>query len=91
MFPPPLRQYTLLTRLRCHLTSDILSIPYHSLPAGAHAREDFKERDDENWMKHTLAYFDTEKGTTTIAYRDNNKFTLDENECKAVPPAKRVY
>ena len=30
-------------------------------------------------------------GTTTISYRDNKKTTLDENECKAVPPAKRVY
>lgn len=58
---------------------------------GAHAREDFKERDDENWMKHTLAHFDTATGKTTISYRDNNKHTLDENECKAVPPAKRVY
>jgi succinate dehydrogenase (ubiquinone) flavoprotein subunit len=42
-------------------------------------------------MKHTLAYFDTDKGQTTISYRDNNKHTLDEKECKAVPPAKRVY
>lgn len=58
---------------------------------GAHAREDFKERDDENWMKHTLAYFDTEKGTTSIDYRANTRVTLDESECKAVPPAKRVY
>ena len=58
---------------------------------GAHAREDFKDRDDEKWMKHTLAYFDTNAGKTTIDYRDNKKTTLDENECKAVPPAKRVY
>ena len=58
---------------------------------GAHAREDFKDRDDEKWMKHTLAYFDTNAGETTISYRDNKKNTLDENECKAVPPAKRVY
>ena len=58
---------------------------------GAHAREDFKERDDVAWMKHTLAYYDTHKGTTTITYRPNKKLTLDENECKAVPPAKRVY
>jgi succinate dehydrogenase (ubiquinone) flavoprotein subunit len=42
-------------------------------------------------MKHTLAYFDTEKGTTSITYRPNKRHTLDENECKAVPPAKRVY
>jgi len=58
---------------------------------GAHAREDFKERDDVNWMKHTLADFDTEKGRTNLRYRKNIRTTLDENECKAVPPAKRVY
>eukprot|EP01032_Pedospumella_encystans_P016756 gene16756-19105_t len=55
---------------------------------GAHAREDFKERLDEEWMKHTLAYFDTETGKTTISYRANNRETLDEQECAAVPPAK---
>ena len=34
---------------------------------GAHAREDFSERDDANWMKHTLTYF--ENGRTRLAYR----------------------
>lgn len=58
---------------------------------GAHAREDFQERDDEHWMKHTLAYFDTDKGETTIKYRPVNQFTLDEKECATVAPAKRVY
>lgn len=58
---------------------------------GAHAREDFKERDDVKWMKHSLGYYDTEKGETTITYRDNIKTTLDTNECAPVPPAKRVY
>jgi succinate dehydrogenase (ubiquinone) flavoprotein subunit len=42
-------------------------------------------------MKHTVAYFDADTGKTTLTYRDNKKFTLDEEECKAVPPAKRVY
>ena len=58
---------------------------------GAHAREDFKDRLDDEWMKHTIAYFDTEKGETTIKYRKNTRTTLDENECAPVPPAKRVY
>lgn len=58
---------------------------------GAHAREDFKDRLDDEWMKHTIAYFDTDKGETTIAYRANKRGTLDEKECKPVPPAKRVY
>lgn len=69
----------------------LVSCKLLSSRTGAHAREDFKERDDENWMKHTLAYFDTDKGTTSISYRANTRVTLDENECKAVPPAKRVY
>lgn len=58
---------------------------------GAHAREDFQERDDVNWQKHTLGYFDTETGKTTIKYRGVNSFTLDEKECATVPPAKRQY
>ena len=58
---------------------------------GAHAREDFQERLDDEWMKHSLAYFDTEKGKTSITYRPNKRHTLDEKECAPVPPAKRVY
>ena len=58
---------------------------------GAHAREDFKERDDKDWMTHSLGYFDYDTGKTTLAYRENTRVTLDEAECKAVPPAKRVY
>jgi len=58
---------------------------------GAHAREDFTGRDDVNWMKHTLAYYDEESCKTTIAYREVHEGTLDENECKKVPPFARVY
>eukprot|EP00606_Chrysophyceae_sp_TOSAG23-5_P001153 GSChrysophyteH2.ASY1.ANO1.1077.1 assembled CDS len=58
---------------------------------GAHARDDIKDRDDVNWMTHTLAYFDEDSGRTKLAYRENIRITLDEAECKAVPPAKRVY
>ncbi|KAL7581163.1 hypothetical protein ACA910_005952 [Epithemia clementina (nom. ined.)] len=56
---------------------------------GAHAREDFTTRNDEEWMKHTLAYFDGKR--TKLAYRPVHYFTLDENECKTVPPMARVY
>merc|ERR1711916_318567 len=35
---------------------------------GAHAREDFTKRDDENWMKHTLAYHDHKTGKTKLSY-----------------------
>jgi len=54
-------------------------------------REDFKDRLDDEWMKHSLGHFDYDTGLTTVSYRANNKFTLDEKECKPVPPAQRVY
>ncbi|KAL4068056.1 FAD binding domain-containing protein [Scleroderma yunnanense] len=59
---------------------------------GAHAREDFPERDDENWMKHTLTWqHDVNSPDVTIKYRGVIDKTLDENECKPVPPMKRTY
>lgn len=58
---------------------------------GAHARDDFKERDDENWMKHTMTTIDSQTGAVDIKYRAVNSRTLDENEFPSIPPAKRVY
>ncbi|TFK45992.1 succinate dehydrogenase [Heliocybe sulcata] len=59
---------------------------------GAHAREDFPDRDDENWMKHTLTWqHDINSPKVDIKYRGVIDKTLDENECKPVPPFKRVY
>ena len=58
---------------------------------GAHAREDFQERDDVNWMKHTLSWQKKPQGKTELGYRAVIGHTLDENECKAVPPFKRTY
>jgi succinate dehydrogenase / fumarate reductase flavoprotein subunit len=55
---------------------------------GAHSREDFKERDDENWMKHTLAWQDGEK--IKIDYRNVHNFTLS-HEVQYFPPKARVY
>ena len=50
------------------------------------------QRDDENWMKHTLTWLrDPTKPEVDIQYRGVIDHTLDENECKAVPPFKRVY
>ena len=56
---------------------------------GAHAREDFPDRHDEEWMKHTVTWVD-EKGGTTIDYRPVILTTLTD-EVEAVPPKKRVY
>lgn len=58
---------------------------------GAHAHEDYPDRDDENWMKHTSAYFDEKTGKTSIKYRPIHYYTLDEEECAVVPPVARVY
>ncbi len=57
---------------------------------GAHAHEDFPDRDDENWMKHSVAYFDKD-GKTEVKYRPNHHYTLDEDECATVEPVARVY
>ncbi|MCB1559414.1 MAG: succinate dehydrogenase flavoprotein subunit [Alphaproteobacteria bacterium] len=56
---------------------------------GAHAREDFSERDDERWMKHTAIWVD-EAGKTKIGYRPVIMRTLTD-EVDVVPPKKRVY
>ena len=58
---------------------------------GAHAREDFPDRDDENWMKHTLTWQKKPHGEIQTGYRAVVGHTLDENECKAVPPFQRKY
>jgi len=58
---------------------------------GAHARDDFTERDDETWMKHTLSWQDTPADPVKLDYRPVHYYTLDEEECPTVPPAKRVY
>jgi succinate dehydrogenase / fumarate reductase flavoprotein subunit len=56
---------------------------------GAHAREDFPERDDDNWHKHTLCWLD-EAGNTRIDYRPVHMYTLSD-DVEVVPPKKRVY
>ena len=57
---------------------------------GAHAREDFVKRDDDNWMKHTLAWIDDNKRTTTIDYRPVHEYTLTD-EVSYIKPKERVY
>jgi len=57
---------------------------------GAHAREDFPDRDDKNWMKHTLTWADDLKKTVTIDYRPVHTYTMT-NEMKYIEPKARVY
>ena len=56
---------------------------------GSHAREDFPDRDDENWMKHTLAWL-SEDGKIKIDYRRVHERTLT-NDVAYIPPKERVY
>ncbi|KLJ02057.1 succinate dehydrogenase flavoprotein subunit [Luteimonas sp. FCS-9] len=56
---------------------------------GAHAHEDYPDRDDENWHKHTLCWAD-DAGNTKIDYRPVHMYTLDD-EVEVVPPKARVY
>ena len=56
---------------------------------GAHAREDYPERDDKQWMKHTLAWLD-DNGSVKLDYRAVHSFTLTK-EIEPFPPKKRVY
>ena len=55
---------------------------------GAHAREDYPKRDDQNFMQHTLAWCDGKN--TKITYRDVHKTTLT-NDVQYFPPQERVY
>jgi succinate dehydrogenase / fumarate reductase flavoprotein subunit len=56
---------------------------------GAHAREDFKDRDDKNWMKHTVAWTE-DGGKIKIDYRPVILHTLT-SDVEPVPPKARVY
>ncbi len=57
---------------------------------GAHAREDYSERDDVNWMKHTLATIDDHARSVTIDYRPVHSYTMT-NEVSYIEPKARVY
>ncbi len=56
---------------------------------GAHAHDDYPERDDEHWMKHTLAWC-ADDGAVQLDYRPVRMQTLT-NEVSVFPPKKRVY
>ncbi|MEP6633028.1 MAG: succinate dehydrogenase/fumarate reductase flavoprotein subunit, partial [Luteimonas sp.] len=56
---------------------------------GAHAREDFPDRDDVQWQKHTLCWVGDD-GATRIDYRPVHMYTLDD-DVAVVPPKPRIY
>jgi succinate dehydrogenase (ubiquinone) flavoprotein subunit len=58
---------------------------------GSHAREDYPERNDPKFMKHSLSWQKDVGNSIDIAYREVIFKTLDENECRSVPAKKRSY
>ncbi len=57
---------------------------------GAHAHEDFPDRDDKTWMKHTLTWLNDVTGKVKIDYRPVHDFTMT-NDIAYIPPKARVY
>jgi succinate dehydrogenase / fumarate reductase flavoprotein subunit len=56
---------------------------------GAHAHEDYPDRDDVSWMKHTLAYVNDDY-SVNVKYRPVHEYTLSD-EIEYIEPKARVY
>ena len=78
-----------LENLMLNATATIESAANRLESRGAHAREDYPDRDDGNWMKHTLAWVDS-AGKVSFGYRPVHLATLTD-EVEAIPPKARTY
>ena len=56
---------------------------------GAHAREDYPDRKDKTWMKHTVSHLKA-VGKVSLTYRPVHMYTLTD-DVEVIPPKKRVY
>ena len=82
-----------LTNLMPNALATIVGAEARKESRGAHAHEDFPDRDDANWMKHTIAWFDGwggKGGSVRIDYRPVHEYTLTD-DVKYIEPKKRVY
>jgi succinate dehydrogenase / fumarate reductase flavoprotein subunit len=78
-----------LENLLANATVTVSSAINRTESRGAHAREDYPDRDDQNWMKHTLAWL-SEDGAVKHDYRPVHNYTMSD-EIEPFPPKKRVY
>jgi succinate dehydrogenase / fumarate reductase flavoprotein subunit len=78
-----------LDNLRDQALVTMVSAENRKESRGAHAHEDFPERDDKEWQKHTICWVD-DKGKTKIDYRPVHMYTMTD-ECEVVPNKKRTY
>ena len=78
-----------LDNLMSQAAVTINSAAHRTESRGGHAREDYPDRDDENWMKHTLAWCN-DAGEVTYGYRPVHLQPLT-NEVQSFPPKARVY
>lgn len=67
------------------------SANYRKESRGAHSHDNYPERDDNNWLMHTLAYLDNNSNNIKLCKRNVIQNTLDNDEVESVPLAKRVY
>ncbi len=78
-----------LDNLLSQSVSTLYSAANRKESRGAHAQEDYPDRDDENWMKHTITWVDGD-GNVTFGDRPVTMHTLT-NEVQPIPPKTRVY